>query len=507
MNCPKCGKILESDAVICPNCGETVVENIAGDNMKRSVVSEDVLRNFSDPEHIDDENQNIVFSENKPEQENTEQEDEFFNPDDYAGEMDYKNDDDYDYNDYDIDYEDFDKSFSQDGDYHISQNEDYSDSQQNQESDSSDGEFFDNGQASFEDGYTQRAAVEDYDVFNDNQDDIDDDEDDEEDEDYDSVIIEEEGEKDSAAAKRTKVVLISVLILATLVVICGVIYLVFGEQLGLAPNTSTTEQPPTFETSGSQETDAFMFKVPNLFEMKYSDAVTKAREYGLETKVVYQNSDTVEKGLVISQSIAAGTTGKVGDVITITVSLGKDGETSTTDSTQNTTNATEPTTGGSHQTTTEPTEAPTETPTQRPTEPPTEAPTEPTEPPTSAPTTEPPTEPPTTEPPTTEPPTTEEPTEPPTSAPENNYYLLPDSATRLLTVSDLENLSLAELELARNEIYARHGRRFDTDYIQAYFDSQQWYNGTIDPDDFDYGVLSQTELDNVWFIYNYEHSF
>lgn len=101
---------------------------------------------------------------------------------------------------------------------------------------------------------------------------------------------------------------------------------------------------------------------------------------------------------------------------------------------------------------------------------------------------------------------TEPPTEPPTT-PDNNYYLLPDSSTRLLTTSDLENLSLAELELARNEIYARHGRRFDTDYIQAYFDSQQWYNGTIDPEDFDYSVLSDIELANVWFIYDYEHSF
>ena len=50
MNCPKCGKILEPGAVICPNCGETVVENIAEDNgssLKRSVVSEDVLRKLN----------------------------------------------------------------------------------------------------------------------------------------------------------------------------------------------------------------------------------------------------------------------------------------------------------------------------------------------------------------------------------------------------------------------------------------------------------------------------
>lgn len=49
-------------------------------------------------------------------------------------------------------------------------------------------------------------------------------------------------------------------------------------------------------------------------------------------------------------------------------------------------------------------------------------------------------------------------------------YILPDSGTRKLTNSDLAGLDADELELARNEIYARAGRRFNTDYIQDYFD-------------------------------------
>ena len=39
----------------------------------------------------------------------------------------------------------------------------------------------------------------------------------------------------------------------------------------------------------------------------------------------------------------------------------------------------------------------------------------------------------------------------------------------------LHGLSLYELRLLRNEIFARHGVRFRTDWLQAYFDGQPWY--------------------------------
>lgn len=44
-------------------------------------------------------------------------------------------------------------------------------------------------------------------------------------------------------------------------------------------------------------------------------------------------------------------------------------------------------------------------------------------------------------------------------------YILFNSDSIMLTETDLEFLSDRELELARNEIYARHGRKFNTDYI------------------------------------------
>ena len=86
-------------------------------------------------------------------------------------------------------------------------------------------------------------------------------------------------------------------------------------------------------------------------------------------------------------------------------------------------------------------------------------------------------------------------------------YILPDSDTKKLTSSDLAGLDANELELARNEIYARAGRRFNTDYIQDYFDDKWWYVGTIEPEDFTEDMLNDVEKYNVNFIRNYEKKY
>ncbi|MDO5294341.1 MAG: YARHG domain-containing protein [bacterium] len=79
---------------------------------------------------------------------------------------------------------------------------------------------------------------------------------------------------------------------------------------------------------------------------------------------------------------------------------------------------------------------------------------------------------------------------------QNEYYFW-DSDTRYLTTSELSSLSEEQLRLARNEIYARHGRRFESDDIQRYFDSLSWYHGTIEPKDFDDDSLNKVESANV----------
>lgn len=54
-------------------------------------------------------------------------------------------------------------------------------------------------------------------------------------------------------------------------------------------------------------------------------------------------------------------------------------------------------------------------------------------------------------------------------------FLLPDSAVRLYTDEELLELSAEELRLARNELYARHGRIFQTEDLNGYFSSKTWY--------------------------------
>ena len=98
----------------------------------------------------------------------------------------------------------------------------------------------------------------------------------------------------------------------------------------------------------------------------------------------------------------------------------------------------------------------------------------------------------------------EEMMEEPVEEEEDSGYILPDSADRVLSESDLFGLSEKECRLARNEIYARHGRRFKDSSIQEYFDGCDWYEGRIDPGDFREDILSDTEKANRDLIVQYE---
>ena len=76
-------------------------------------------------------------------------------------------------------------------------------------------------------------------------------------------------------------------------------------------------------------------------------------------------------------------------------------------------------------------------------------------------------------------------------------YILPESNKRLYSPSELSLFDKATLRLARNEIYARHGRKFASKDLQDYFNGKLWYHGTIEPEDFDDSVLSSIELENT----------
>lgn len=63
-------------------------------------------------------------------------------------------------------------------------------------------------------------------------------------------------------------------------------------------------------------------------------------------------------------------------------------------------------------------------------------------------------------------------------------YIVSNSSDVRLSRSDLSSLSDDDLEIAMNEIWARHGRMFKNNWLQSYFNSQPWYKGTIAADDF-----------------------
>lgn len=76
-------------------------------------------------------------------------------------------------------------------------------------------------------------------------------------------------------------------------------------------------------------------------------------------------------------------------------------------------------------------------------------------------------------------------------------YVLPTSGILPVNKEILAHMSDNDLWVARNEIYARHGRQFHNEYLQKYFNQCTWYEGTVSAEDFEESVLSRTEKDNV----------
>lgn len=91
----------------------------------------------------------------------------------------------------------------------------------------------------------------------------------------------------------------------------------------------------------------------------------------------------------------------------------------------------------------------------------------------------------------------------------NRDFILPNSSSVRITDADLSGLSLAQLRIARNEIYARHGRLFRDAWLNQWFYSKSWYLSIYpkyDPNTFDSSPnpMSSIEQDNIRTISNYE---
>ncbi len=89
----------------------------------------------------------------------------------------------------------------------------------------------------------------------------------------------------------------------------------------------------------------------------------------------------------------------------------------------------------------------------------------------------------------------------------NGNYILQNSGTAIVTMADIQGMSKEQLRLARNEIYARHGRQFKDSELQSYFNSCSWYK----PDaKYSYANenknLNAVEKANIKTIFDYENS-
>jgi len=77
----------------------------------------------------------------------------------------------------------------------------------------------------------------------------------------------------------------------------------------------------------------------------------------------------------------------------------------------------------------------------------------------------------------------------------------PEGSIRLLKTSDVENLGAGELQMMRNEIFARHGYCFSRKEMRQRFENEEWYV----PDTVDIrGRLTEIEKKNIALIKRYE---
>ncbi len=84
---------------------------------------------------------------------------------------------------------------------------------------------------------------------------------------------------------------------------------------------------------------------------------------------------------------------------------------------------------------------------------------------------------------------------------DGSEYYFTFSDQKYIEPYELEDLSLEDLFKARNEIFARHGRKFKNEMLSEYFESCSWYQGVIEPEDFDNGNLNECEKKNIEIIY------
>lgn len=81
---------------------------------------------------------------------------------------------------------------------------------------------------------------------------------------------------------------------------------------------------------------------------------------------------------------------------------------------------------------------------------------------------------------------------------ESSGMVFPDSSKRPLSAQDVTGKSETEISIAKNEIYARHGRPFQNQALCDHFASQPWYQARAD---YKESMLSSLEKRNAMYLH------
>lgn len=87
---------------------------------------------------------------------------------------------------------------------------------------------------------------------------------------------------------------------------------------------------------------------------------------------------------------------------------------------------------------------------------------------------------------------------------EDNNFIFWDSDRRYITEAELDQLTEAEIRIARNEIYARRGYIFTFPDMIEHFSNCQWYTGTEASMEAVANQFNEFEKENIQTLVNYE---
>lgn len=80
-------------------------------------------------------------------------------------------------------------------------------------------------------------------------------------------------------------------------------------------------------------------------------------------------------------------------------------------------------------------------------------------------------------------------------------YIFPDSDKKYLSEDEVRSITAEDMAIGRNEIFARHGYIFQDEGLKAHFESTSWYVGTVQADQFNSdAVFNDFEKKNVELI-------